>query len=161
MEPKNKKNTADIFFKAGDKRFRLRACGIILKDNHVLMVKNDVDDYFYSLGGAVHVGESLEEACLREVLEETGFPYEIERLLFIHEHLFDKGEEVWHELTFHFLMKSSDNNTFNESIGSFGSRETKVWIPLERYGEFKAYPEFFKEELINLPDSVKLISFFH
>lgn len=158
MKEKKAPINHDVFFKAGGKRFRLRACGIIIKDNHVLMVKNNVDNYFYSLGGAVHVGESIEEACLREVLEETGFPYQIDRLLFIHELLFDKGHEVWHELTFYFLMKDSPNTSFSESIGSFGAAETKVWIPLVSYGSIKAYPKFFKDELLNLPASVKFIS---
>lgn len=38
-------NNIDIFIKTDNKRFRARACGIIIKDNHVLMVKNAVDDY--------------------------------------------------------------------------------------------------------------------
>ena len=30
------------------------------------------DDYFYSIGGGVHMGETAQDAVLREVFEETG-----------------------------------------------------------------------------------------
>ena len=39
------------------------------------------------------MGETAEEAVRREVLEETGLPYEIDRLAFVHEN-FLRGREV-------------------------------------------------------------------
>ena len=33
------------------------------------------EDYYYSIGGGVHMGESAEEPVKREVLEETGVVY--------------------------------------------------------------------------------------
>lgn len=54
------------------KTFRYRAAAIIVEDNCVLFAGNEVDDYFYSVGGAVHMGETAEEAVKREVLEGTG-----------------------------------------------------------------------------------------
>lgn len=38
---------------------------------------NDIDDYYYSIGGAVHMGETSEEAVKREVFEETGVEYKV------------------------------------------------------------------------------------
>ena len=36
----------------------------------------------------MHVGEAAEDAVKREVFEETGIKYEVERLAFIHENFF-------------------------------------------------------------------------
>ena len=70
------------------KAFRYRAAAIIVEDNCVLFAGNEVDDYFYSVGGAVHMGETAEEAVKREVLEETGVSYEVDHLALIHENFF-------------------------------------------------------------------------
>lgn len=51
------------------KAFRYRAAAIIVEGNCVLFAGNDVDDYYYSVGGAVHMGETSEEAVKREVLK--------------------------------------------------------------------------------------------
>ena len=57
------------------KAFRYRAAAIIVEEGCVLFARNDEDDYFYSVGGAVHMGETSEEAVKREVFEETGLNY--------------------------------------------------------------------------------------
>ena len=44
---------------------------MILEENSVLVATNDACDFYYSIGGGVHLGETAEEAVRREVLEET------------------------------------------------------------------------------------------
>ena len=48
------------------KAFRYRAAAIIVEDNEVLFAGNEVDNYYYSIGGAVHMGENSEEAVKRK-----------------------------------------------------------------------------------------------
>ena len=66
----------DCCFIRGGFWFRYRVGAIIIEDGCVLMAKNDVDDYYYSIGGVVHMGETSKQAVLREVREETGISYE-------------------------------------------------------------------------------------
>ncbi len=58
-----------------NKWFRYRAAAIIVEDGCVLLAGNEKEDYLYSIGGAVHMGETAEEAVKRETLEETGINY--------------------------------------------------------------------------------------
>ncbi len=73
--------------------FRYRAAAIIVENNCVLFAGNEHEDYYYSIGGEVHMGETAEDAVLREVYEETGVRYEIDRLAVIHENFFTKTAE--------------------------------------------------------------------
>lgn len=144
----------DCCFTRENNWFRYRAAAIIIENDCVLMIKNNKNSYYYSVGGGVHLGESAEDAVKREVFEETGVHYEVERLAFVHENLFIDKESFnglnCHEIAFYFLMKPrgtqilSDNNI---SITQFGDKETPEWIPIEKYSEYKAYPEFFKDKL--------------
>lgn len=85
--------TQDCCFTHEENWFRYRVGAIILEENSVLVATNDACDFCYSIGGGVHLDENAEEAVRREVLEETGLPYEIDRLAFVHENFFEGGRK--------------------------------------------------------------------
>ena len=53
---------------------RQRACGIVIRDEHLLMVRHvhDNRDYWTFPGGGIEAGETILQAARREVQEETG-----------------------------------------------------------------------------------------
>ena len=66
---------------------RIRACGVVIRDGHVLMVRHvhDGRDYWTLPGGGMYQHETEQEAAKREVLEETGIDVEAIRILFTYE----------------------------------------------------------------------------
>ena len=134
------------------KAFRYRAAAIIVEGNCVLFARNEVDDYYYSVGGAVHMGETSEKAVKREVLEETGLNYEVDRLAVIHENFFIgtsglKGVD-FHEVTFYYIMKPMGKRDFTSASTTMsGVKETMHWVPIDELDKCKAYPTFMKEFL--------------
>lgn len=145
--------------------FRLRACGILIKDEQVLMIRNDEDPYYYSVGGCVEHGESLESAAVREVWEETGWKFEVERLAFIHENFFlGKGGNIdglnCHELAFYFLMRWDPKSVIiSNSTTTRGLPEHLEWLAISELNklEVPVYPTFFADELLNPPTHTKHI----
>lgn len=64
---------------------RDRACGAIIHEDRILMVRHVEDDgreYWTLPGGGIEKGETPAEAAEREVLEETGLRLTAERFLF-------------------------------------------------------------------------------
>ncbi|MBS4536368.1 NUDIX domain-containing protein [Clostridium sp. D2Q-14] len=113
------------------------------------MVKNSRDPYYYSVGGRVHLHESMEEAIVREVYEETGILFEIDRMGYIHENFFilDTTGEEFHELSFYYYMKPvKDYNLISKSLTEDGIEESLEWISLNDIDNYNVYPSFFKDE---------------
>lgn len=142
----------DCGFTKENRWFRYRAAAIIVENDCALFACNETDDYFYSIGGGVHHGETAEDAVLREVFEETGVHYEIDRLAVIHENFFDenggslKGMNC-HELSFYFLMKPRGTQELHSNSMTQGVKEEMRWIPLKDLDQYKAFPTFLKEYL--------------
>lgn len=142
----------DCGFTHGDLWFRYRAGAIIVEDGCVLLVGNENEDYLYSVGGGVHHGETSDDAVVREVFEETGVRYEIERLAVIHENFFDENNGTLkglncHEISFYYLMKPRGSKELNSKSYTHGAREEMHWIPIEDLPKYKAFPSFLGEYL--------------
>lgn len=139
----------DCNIRADGKNFRYRAAAIIIENGKVLLIKSKFGDYYYSVGGGVHIGETAEEAVRREVYEETGVKYEVDRLAFVHENFFtedsDPGCPYHHEVAFYYLMKPCGKKYHAASETDAG--EKLCWLPIEELGAYKAYPEFLKDKL--------------
>lgn len=132
--------------------FRYRAGAIIVEDNCVLLAKNENDDYYYSVGGGVHMNETSEDAVKREVFEETGVHYEIERLAVIHENFFEGdgcilGGLHCHEVAFYYLMKPRGTKEIHSDSYTHGVRENMYWISIEDLDKHTVFPSFLKEYL--------------
>ncbi len=146
----------DCCFTNENNRFRYRVGAIIVEDDCVLFARNEADDYYYSVGGGVHMGEKAEEAIIREVYEETGIKFEIDHLAVIHENFFlGNGVEIkgldCHEISFYYLMKPRGTKELNsDSYTGSGLKETMHWIPISNLDKVKAFPSFLKENMDRL-----------
>lgn len=142
----------DCGFTKENKWFRYRAAAIIIEKDCVLFACNEKDDYYYSIGGGVHHGETAENAVLREVFEETGVNYEIDRLAVIHENFFNENGGMLkgmncHELSFYFLMKPRGTQKLHSNSMTQGVKEEMCWIPIKDLNKYKAYPTFLRDYL--------------
>jgi ADP-ribose pyrophosphatase YjhB (NUDIX family) len=99
------------------------AAGAILKDNKILLVKNNNKNLWQIPGGLQDFGESLEETIIREIKEELNLNLEIEKVISIFSSnkwniIFRDNSEI-QQVTVFFLMKG----TFNEKDISIQKEE--------------------------------------
>lgn len=129
--------------------FRYRAAALIIENDCLLFVGNEKENYYYSVGGGVHMGETAKDAVIREVYEETGVNYEIDRLAIIHENFFNqhsgglKGLNC-HEICFYFLMKSKGSQKLKNKMTQ-DSKEELYWLPINKLDKYNTFPNFFKD----------------
>ena len=146
---------SDMAVRCDDGLINIRVGAIIMRDGKILMVGNERNDYFYSVGGRIKFGETAEEAVIREVLEETGVRMEVDRLGFVHENYFvgdDPGRvgKLIYEISFYFYMKVPRD--FAPRSGSFTADHSKEYLVWAAPDEGRTiYPTFFRTELLH-PD---------
>jgi len=128
-------------------KFSLVVRAVILRGDCVLMVKDSLGRYYYPVGGRVQFGETAAQAAAREAFEETGAAFEAQRLLFVHENFFEQS----HELSLVYLMKPNAAPV----RGMTDEGEALEWLPIDRLGEYKIYPQFFQAELPSLTIEIK------
>lgn len=78
----------DLIISTYGNRVRVRVCGILIRDEAVLMVRHhglSQHPFWAPPGGGVEFGETLWEALVREFNEEVGIQVKQGRFLFVHE----------------------------------------------------------------------------
>ena len=149
----------DISFKCGNEKFNYRACAIIINSGKILAMKDDNSPYYYLPGGRVKLGETAEDAVLRECFEELGIKPRIIRPLWLNQAFFTEDVEKirFHEICVYFLIDISKTDILlrgdkfilfeNEAEHSF------EWISFDRLKNEYFYPNFLKKEIFTLPDN--------
>ena len=127
--------------------FRYRAAALIVKDGKLLVEKHVDYPVYYTVGGGVELGESSEEAVLREIWEETGLRLEIDRLAFVNERFLTVDGHDCHEVVFYYRMKPAEFDIAEGSFTDQGEKESLHWLPLDCLDKFNLVPAFLKTKL--------------
>lgn len=90
-----------------------------LKNNH----SNEREPFWCTPGGGMDDGESIEQALMREMIEETGITPEIGRLLFVQQ--FFDGDKEQLEFFFH-ITNADDYKEIDLSSTSHGDIEVEI-----------------------------------
>ena len=142
----------DWIFENENSICHVRAAGVLLKDNKILLQKVKDKNEYALPGGHLQFGETLEDAVVREYKEEIGATIKCSRLLWTEENFWVwKGKDA-HNLSFYFLIdlreETLETETFlpikdNNSV-EFG------WVSLDDLEDKNIFPKFLKSEIVNL-----------
>ena len=86
----------DISFKVENQKFNYRVCAIMLSENRILAMHDVLSPYFYLPGGRVIMGETAEQAVVREVQEELDVTPKISRPLWLNQAFFTEDVDHLH-----------------------------------------------------------------
>ncbi len=133
--------------------FVIRACGILIHDDSVLVQEADDGQggQNYALpGGHLEFGESLTACMSREFYEECGLNVEAEKLVYVHENFYSLKGVTTHEIGFYFLVDLNFEFPAPDKAGYIASRESHIRIrllPLATLRSFALMPPFLRDQL--------------
>ena len=154
----------DITFNTEQGRFNYRVCGMIIHEGKILAMHDQRSPYYYLPGGRVQLGETVEEAVLREIREELEIDAKIVRPLWFNQGFFteDVSGEQFHEICIYFLMDISHTDLLSKGeqfvLSENNQRHTFEWLAFDRLKDEYFYPIFLKEKIFDLPEKLTIIA---
>ena len=114
--------------------FRPAAYAVVIDKGNVLLLETKHTGKYWFPGGAVELGETLEESMKRELKEETGIEIEVEKFLKVNEIFFyyDPLDEAYHNFSFFYLCKPKTTTLMADDLVDPEEESIKPrWISLK------------------------------
>lgn len=128
---------------------KIRAVAILIKKDEVLLIhKKNEKEYFVFPGGGVEIGETTEEAVIREMLEETTMEVKINKLLY--HHVYDNNTEQYFYLCDYLSgePKLDENSEEKKKMQEGKDFYNPLWIKIKELKNMLIYPLEIKDLLI-------------
>lgn len=146
-----------ISFPIAGQRFNFRVAGIVIVDGHVLICREDDDDYCMLPGGRIELGEDSRLSLVREIAEELDLPAEVGPMIATSESFYRREGEDFHELGFFYAVtlpgQGPDGNSPWLKRRDEGHDLSFYWLPLDGQAleAFNLLPRWLPGFLRNLP----------
>ncbi|MEW4354830.1 NUDIX domain-containing protein [Streptococcus pneumoniae] len=129
--------------------FGVRATALIMKDHQIFLSYREETKKYYTIGGAIQVGESTEKAVIREVKEELGVDVVVNQLAFIVENEFtavnDDDTLDFHNIEFHYIVEPIED--LPSHMIEEASSSPCYWINVDKLVNIDVVPAFLKTHL--------------
>lgn len=123
----------------------LRAYAVIRQDDEVLLCRlgeQSADPGLWTLpGGGGEFGESPEETCHRELMEETGLTAKLAPFPFVNSRLFENEDSRVQSVRFFYRATVTGGTLRNESDGS---TDLAVWVKIAEI------PNLRRADIVNI-----------
>ena len=148
----------DVSFKIGNEKFNYRVCAMMISDGKILAMHDERSPYYYLPGGRVAIGETAENAVIREVREKLGVTPKIVRPVWLNQAFFteDVDNLHYHELCIYFLMDITDTDLLSRDENFTTNEGDRIhifkWLEFTKLKDEYFYPVFLKKDIFNIPD---------
>ena len=143
----------DVNFSVDNNRFNYRVGAYISCKDKILLQRSFKCDFYNLVGGRVKMGESTEEAIIREVKEELGLDVENPKLMVVAEMFFSWMDKNVQELLFVYKIDLDEDVCckLNNAINLDSKDEIIELIDVNDLKNIKCRPELIYD-LINLDE---------
>lgn len=132
-------------------KLNIRAAGIIIHNNKVLVHRNINNDYYALIGGRVMIGENSADTVRREVFEELGKKVEIIGYISTIENFFTKEDKKYHEIMFIHKLEfvNNEDRLIDYTLNNIEGKDhlKYMWLDINKIDEYNITPNAIKDIL--------------
>ena len=113
---------------------------IVIKDGKILLSYVKSQNFYFYIGGKMEWGETIKDACIREVDEECGANFKFSKILYVRDYI--KPEEEEHSIELYILGdvdKTSEIEGFRDK--EFDGDHWQTWVDLKDIEKLDVRPK--------------------
>jgi ADP-ribose pyrophosphatase YjhB (NUDIX family) len=144
-------------FAADSGHLNYRVVGVCIHDDHVLLHREEKDDFWVMPGGRPLLFEASRDTLVREMDEEISTRVEVGRLLWVVENFFEYAGARMHEISFYFQMSLPETSPYRDVRMDFEGQEGEItlffhWFPIDQIDGIHLHPTFLRNALTAIPE---------
>lgn len=143
----------DITIDVEDYKLNVRAAGILIHNNKLLVHKDLNKEHYALIGGRVEIGENSEDTIKREILEEMGKEIEITGYVSTIENFFELNSKKFHEIMFVHKIEftNEQDKKIQTTIKNVEGEDylQYEWLDLNEIDKYPLKPQAIKDILKN------------
>lgn len=130
-----------------DKKIKPRVRLIVIKNDKILLSYVKSEDFYFYIGGKMEWGETIEEACKREMQEEGKADFKFKKIIYVRDYIKPDMDE--HSIELYVL---GDIDKFDEVEGlrdeEFDGDHWQTWIDLNKLKDVDVRPKALVDQII-------------
>lgn len=130
-----------------EQKIKARVRLIIIKNDKILLSYTKDEDFYFYIGGKIEFGETIKEACIREVQEECKADFTFKKILYIRDFILPEIDE--HSIEF-FILGEVDKFEEIEGIKDeeFDGRHWQTWVDINKLSKINIKPKTLTEKML-------------
>ena len=147
----------DLKCDVGENVLNIRAAGVIIHNNKILVHRNINHEHYALIGGKIVINESSVDAVKREFWEEMEKEVDVQECIAVVENFFNMKGKRYHEIMFIHKVEFVDeqDKLIDYTLDNIEGKDylKYMWLDLDKIDEYKILPKVTKEILKerNLP----------
>lgn len=141
----------DITIDVEDYKLNVRAAGVIIHNNKVLVHKNVNSDHYALVGGRIEIGENSVDTIKREIKEELGKDIEITGYISTIENFFEMKGSKYHEIMFVYKVEfvNEEDKRIEYTLENIEGKDylKYEWLELDKIEQYPLWPKAIREVL--------------
>lgn len=141
----------DITIDVDDYKLNVRAAGVMIHNDKILVHKNVNSDHYALIGGRVEIGENSVDTVKREIKEELGKDIKITGYISTIENFFEMKGSKYHEIMFVHKIEfiNEEDKKIEYTMKNIEGKDylQYEWIELDRIDEYPLLPRAVKDVL--------------